>query len=324
MRILNTEIEKGKSYELDINVAKLHTRNMMSVPVLINRAKKDGPVVLLNGAVHGDELNGIEIIRRLISSKYHIPDCGTIICIPVLNVFGYLNISRNFPDGRDLNRVFPGTKNGSLASQLAYHFTQEIAPHVDYMIDFHTGGADRINAPQIRCASTDKVAIKLANVFAPPFVLHSKLIAKSLRETMNKMGTPVLLFEGGKSCTFEEDIIRNGVNGTIRVLNHLGMTKDCPVRKYETVQLSKSGWIRAPFSGMFHVQVKNGSKVAKKDILGFITDPYGQFNKKVRAGHDGYVFCVNSAPIVYKGDALFNVGVTSGNEDLMSVENMNG
>ncbi len=316
MRILDTEIEKGKSYQLSINLAKSHLRNSMLVPVIVHRAKKDGPVVLLNGAVHGDELNGIDIIRRLISNGYQKPKRGTIICIPVLNVFGYLNVSRNFPDGRDLNRVFPGTKNGSLASQLAYKFTTEIAPHVDLMIDFHTGGADRVNAPQIRCAPSDEEALKLATIFNPPFIIHSKLISKSLREMMNKNKKTVLLFEGGKSSVFEEDVIQHGVNGTIRVLHHLGMTPDCPEVSTEPVVISQSKWVRARFSGMFHPTVENGSKVNKKDLLGFITDPYGDFNKKVRAAYDGHVFCVNNAPIVYKGDALFHIGVTAANENL--------
>lgn len=308
MRILDTDIEKGKSYQLSINLAKSHLRNSMLVPVIIHRAKKDGPVVLLNGAVHGDELNGIDIIRRLIAGGYHKPKRGTIICIPVLNVFGYLNISRNFPDGRDLNRVFPGNKNGSLASQLAYRFTNEIAPHVDLMIDFHTGGADRVNAPQIRCASTDTYALDLARVFGSPFIVHSKLISKSLREMMNKMEKSVLLFEGGKSSVFEEEVIQCGVDGTIRVLHELGMIKESRELTTEPVIIEKSRWIRSPYSGMFHPVVKNGSKVTKKEILGFITDPYGDFKKKVRAPHDGYIFCVNNAPIVYKGDALFNLG----------------
>lgn len=310
MRILDTEIEKGKSYQLSINLAKSHLRNSMLVPVIVHRAKRDGPVVLLNGAVHGDELNGIDIIRRLISGGYHKPKKGTIICIPVLNVFGYLNVSRNFPDGRDLNRVFPGTKNGSLASQLAYKFTTEIAPHVDLMIDFHTGGADRVNAPQIRCAPSDKRALKLAEVFSPPFIVHSKLIPKSLREMMNKGGKSVLLFEGGKSSVFEEDVIQHGVDGTIRVLKHLGMTDSSPEPTSNPVLISQSMWVRARYSGMFHPTVENGAKVNKRDVLGFLTDPYGDFNKKVRAPHDGHVFCVNNAPIVYKGDALFNLGDT--------------
>ncbi|MDG1333420.1 MAG: succinylglutamate desuccinylase/aspartoacylase family protein [Crocinitomicaceae bacterium] len=317
MRILDTEIEKGKSYQLSINLAKSHLRNSMHVPVIIHRAKKDGPVVLLNGAVHGDELNGIDIIRRLISKGYHKPKRGTIICIPVLNVFGYLNVSRNFPDGRDLNRVFPGTKNGSLASQLAYRFAHEIAPHVDLMLDFHTGGADRVNAPQIRCADTDKKALELAEVFGAPFIVHSKAIPKSLREMMNKKEKSVLLFEGGKSSVFEENVIQHGVAGTIRVLNHLGMTKELKESESKPVTIAKSRWIRACYSGMFHPLIENGSQVNKKDTLGFITDPYGDFKRKVKAPFDGHVFCVNTAPIVYKGDALFNVGVTTANEDLM-------
>lgn len=311
MRILDTEIQKGKSYQLSIKVAKLHTRNAMSVPVIVNRARKDGPVILLNAAVHGDELNGIEIIRRLINGGFHKPKCGTIICIPVLNVFGYLNVSRNFPDGRDLNRVFPGTKTGSLASQLAFQFSTEIAPHVDYMIDFHTGGADRVNAPQVRCSSRDKKALELAHIFGAPYIVHSTIIPKSLRETMTKLGKTVLLFEGGKSSIFQEDIIQEGVKGAIRILNHFGMTNESPPKCTETVIIAKSGWVRAPFSGMFHLTVENGSKVQKKDILGFVTDPYGDFNKKVRAPFDGHVFCVNTAPVVYKGDALFNIGTSS-------------
>lgn len=322
MRILDTEIERGKSYQLSINLAKSHLRNSLLVPVLVHRAKKDGPVVLLNGSVHGDELNGIDIIRRLISGGYHKPKCGTIICIPVLNVFGYLNISRNFPDGRDLNRVFPGKENGSLASQLAYRFTTDIAPHIDLMIDFHTGGADRVNAPQIRAASTDKVALDYAQIFGAPFVVHSKAIPKSLREMMNKMGKSVLLFEGGKSSVFEEDVIECGVNGTIRVLQTMGMVKNkrelAPEPSSEPVTIEKSRWIRSPYSGMFHPVVKNGSKVTNKEVLGFITDPYGDFKKKVRAPRDGYVFCVNTAPIVYKGDALFNLGTQDETENQIS------
>ena len=322
MRILGTEIEKGKSYQLSINLAKSHLRNSMLVPVLVHRSKKDGPVVLLNGAVHGDELNGIDIIRRLIAGGYHKPKRGTIICIPVLNVFGYLNISRNFPDGRDLNRVFPGKETGSLASQLAYRFTVDIAPHIDLMIDFHTGGADRVNAPQIRCATTDKVALNYAQTFKAPFIVHSKAIPKSLREMMNKKEKSVLLFEGGKSSVFEEDVIQYGVNGTIRVLDEMGMVRDsrepAPENDSEPVIITKSRWIRAPYSGMFHPKIENGSKVIKKDLLGIITDPYGDFKKKVRAPRDGYIFCVNTAPIVYKGDALFNLGTEEEVENQIS------
>ncbi len=307
MNILNTEIEKGKTYQLSMEIAKLHTRNSIKIPVIISRAKQDGPVVLLNGGVHGDELNGVEIVRRLIQAKDHKPKIGTIICIPVLNVFGYLNHSRYFPDGRDLNRMFPGSKSGSLASQVAYHFRTEIAPHIDIMLDFHTGGAERVNAAQIRCAKDDTKALELADIFAAPYIVHSKTITKSMRHMVSKLGKTILLFEGGKSSSFEEEVIQCGFDGTLRVLHSLGMTDKNPKSKQKPVVIAKSSWIRAPYSGMFHLRIKNAEYVTKKQVLGSISGPYGDFSKTVKSTIDGHIFCVNSAPIVNKGDALFHI-----------------
>lgn len=311
MKILDTIIEKGKTYNLSMNIAKLHTRSNLNIPVIVSRAKKDGPVLLLNGGVHGDELNGVEIVRRLIQDGHHNPKVGTIICIPVLNIFGYLNHSRKFPDGRDLNRMFPGSKNGSLASQVAYQFRTEIIPNIDIMIDFHTGGAKRVNAPQIRCAKEDTKALELAEIFGAPYVVYSKVIQKSMRDMVRKKGKTVLLYEGGKSQCFEEDIIQYGFNGALRVMHSLGMTSENPEGSPEGVLVLKSTWIRAAFSGMFHLRIKNGAKVEKGQSLGFISDPYGDFSRKVKSPLDGYIFCVNSAPIVNKGDALFHISKES-------------
>lgn len=307
MEILNTKIERGKSYQLSLNIAKLHTRTAFNVPVIVERAKKDGPVVLLNAGVHGDELNGIEIVRRIIEAKLNKPLKGTIICIPVLNVFGFINLSRKFPDERDLNRSFPGAKDGSLASQFAHQFVTKIAPHIDYVIDFHTGGAARDNAPQIRCDENDTEALKLAKVFGTDYIVYSKLIAKSLRTTLSKMGKTVLLYEGGKSLSFDENVIQQGVDGIIRILNHLGMLKENISEGKNSILISKSKWIRAPYSGLLHVAVNNGTKVSKKEIVGYISDPYGSFKKKIVAANDGYIFCVNTRPVVTKGDALFHI-----------------
>jgi predicted deacylase len=307
MKILDTKIEKGKTYQLAMEIAKLHTRSKINIPVIVSRAKKDGPILLLNAGVHGDELNGVEIVRRIIHQKYNIPEVGTIICIPVLNIFGYLNQSRKFPDGRDLNRMFPGSKNGSLASQVAYKFRTEIAPHIDIMLDFHTGGAKRINAPQIRYAKNDEKASELAQVFNPPYIVYSKTIQKSMRDMVHKLGKTILLFEGGKSQIFEENVITQGVEGTLRIMHYLGMTKENPTQKSQSVIITKSSWIRASYSGMLHVGIANGEKVKKGQVLGFIAGPYGDFNKAIKSTIDGHIFCVNSAPIVNKGDALFHI-----------------
>jgi hypothetical protein len=308
-KLLGKKIKRGESTFLDLEIARLHTRTPVKIPVIVNRAEKDGPVLLLMAGVHGDEVNGVAIVREIIKHKYHIPQCGTIICIPVLNVFGYLNQERVFPDGRDLNRMFPGTDSGSLASQFAYTFRKEIAPLVDYVIDFHTGGASRENVAQVRCVFKEEKTLALAKVFDAPFIVNSDYIAKSIRHTLHKLGKTVLLFEGGKSKYFDGDIIETGVKGAHNVMQHLGMQAGKPKNKTLTVLVKKSKWVRANYSGMFNPMVVNGSKVKKGDVMGFISDPYGEFEKSVKAPFEGYVFCINKSPVINKGNALFHVSV---------------
>lgn len=307
--ILGNKIKKGDSKVLELEVAKLHTRNSIKITILIERSKLDGPTILLLGGVHGDETNGVAIVRDIIHKKYNIPKRGTIICIPVFNVFGYLNQSREFPDGRDLNRMFPGSVNGSLASQFAHQFTREIAPLVDYVLDFHTGGSERENFPNVRCVFKEEKAFELAKAFNAPFIVNSKYIPKSIRETVNKMGKTILLFEGGKSKFLDESVIKCGVDGAINVMKYLGLQDGKLNSKNKPVIINKAKWIRAPFSGMLRLIVKNGSWVNKKTLLAKITDPFGEFENNVFASADCYIFSVNTAPIVNKGDALFHVSV---------------
>lgn len=305
--ILGSEIKKGESAFLEIEVAKQHTRSSLKIPIIIERSKRDGPTLLLMGGVHGDETNGVAIVRDIILKKFNKPHRGTIICIPVFNVFGYLNQSRKFPDGRDLNRMFPGSAKGSLASQFAYTFTKEIAPLADYVIDFHTGGAERENFPNIRCVLHETKTFELAKVFGAPFIVHSEYLPKSVRHTINKLGKTILLFEGGKSNNLDQSVIKVGVEGALNVMKYLGLQKGKIQSRSNTVIIAKSKWIRAPHSGMFQSQVKNGSRVKHKTILGRITDPYGEFEKNIVASFDCYIYGINTAPIVHKGDALFHI-----------------
>ena len=307
--ILGREIKRGESAILEVNFAKLHTRNRLSMPVIVERGKIDGPVLLLLGGVHGDEINGVGILRDIIRKKYHKPVRGTIICIPVFNVFGYLNQKREFPDGRDLNRMFPGSPNGSLAGQIAYKFTKDIAPLVDYVIDFHTGGGERENYPNIRCVFQEQKLMDIAKVFGAPFIVNSKYIPHSIRELFNKLGKTFLLFEGGKSLNLDQRVIDCGVNGALNVMRHLGLQDGKPSETEKTIYITKSRWIRAQHSGLFQSTVENGSKVTRKMILGIISDPYGDFERKVIAPIDGYIFGLNTTPIVNKGDAIFHMSI---------------
>jgi len=307
--LLGVEIKRGESKCLEFDVAKLHTRNSIKVPIYIERAQKDGPVLLLLGGVHGDEINGVEIVRRIIRKKINKPTSGTIISIPVFNIFGFLNLSRKFPDGRDLNRVFPGSAKGSLASQFAYQFKKDIAPFVDYVIDFHAGGANRVNVAQTRCMLDDKKTLELAKVFGAPFIVQSKTISKSLRETFKELGKTALLFESGKSMLYDEKAIQYGVQGTKNVIRFLKMKRWKEETQNESIVVKRSKWLRASHSGMFHVHIQNGLWVAKKTVMGIITDPFGSFERKVYAPFDCYVFCINISPIVNRGDAIFHVSL---------------
>jgi uncharacterized protein len=307
--ILGQEILPGKGAQLNLDVAKLHTTTPILVPVIVQRAKIDGPTVLIMAGLHGDEINGIEIVRRIIRKGFNKPQVGTIICLPVFNIFGFLNIKRELPDGRDLNRSFPGSENGSLAAQFAFHFMKEIAPHVDYVIDFHTGSAQRNNFPQIRCVLEDENSLELARVFNPPFILNSSQISKTIRESISKLGKNMLLFEGGKTNNIEEMVVEEGINGVKRLLSHLGMRSfKIDISKDRTpIFLSESKWLRSPNSGMFQTIVKNGARVSKNEVIGIVTDPYGKFERKVKSNTNGYIICLNESPVVYKGDAIFHI-----------------
>ncbi len=309
MWILGQEIIPGKSIQLNLEVAHLHTRTPIQVPVLVERAKEPGPTLLVMAGLHGDELNGIEIARRFLRKKLNKPSSGTIICLPILNIFGFLNLKRELPDGRDLNRSFPGSNKGSLAAQFAFHFMKEIAPHCDYIIDFHTGAAQRNNFPQIRCVFSDQESLELAKVFNPPFILNSSLIAKTLRESIVKQKKKILLFEGGKANNIEENVVEEGLNGLKRVITHLGMRnyKMDISKDRQPIFVGENKWMRAPSSGMFQCFVANGTAVQKGEILALVTDPYGKYEKKIKASQAGFVICINEAAVVYKGDAIIHL-----------------
>ena len=314
--ILGHKIELGESRVINFSIAKLYTSTDVEIPVIIERSKTPGPTILMTAGIHGDEINGVEIVRQVIAKKINHPKIGTIICIPILNIFGFLNTSRAFPDGRDLNRVFPGKKTGSLASRVAYHFTKEILPHIDYCLDFHTGGASRFNASQIRIQPNDERLANLAETFNAPFIVISTNIDKSFRSTCNKMDIPILLFEGGKSLSSNKYIVKDGVDGVMRILQELEMLGEklkVPETNYETIIIDKSKWIRAQKSGLLHVKIDCNKHVMKDEFLATITDPYGTMRYIVRAPNEGYIINVNHSPIVHQGDAIFHISTNDTN-----------
>ncbi len=310
--ILGEQINSGQKRILNLDIARLHTYTKIEIPVIVERARKDGPVLLLIAGIHGDELNGVEIVREMLARKYTKPEKGMVISIPTLNVFGFLKQTREFPDGKDLNRSFPGSKNGSLASIFAYRMMKEIVPHIDYCIDFHTGGAQRFNAAQIRISKKSGELLELAKIFNPRFIVYASEREKSFRQAATAVDKKVLLFEGGKSLDFKGSITQRGVRGTLRVMHHLGIrdfSKELEnIKNNGVIEIQRSTWLRAQHGGLFRFFVKDGSKVEKGDIIGVISDPYGRFEYQVKIPQSGHIIGLNHAPIVYKGDAILHLG----------------
>ncbi len=311
--IFGESILPGENKTVNVEIARLHTTTKLNIPIIVRRSKIEGPVVLFSAGIHGDEINGIEIVRQLISKKINKPKRGTIICIPIINIYGFVNKSREFPDGRDLNRSFPGSKKGSLASRFAFHILNEVMPVVDYAVDFHAGGASRFNAPQIRLAENDSELKTLADIFNAPFTLYSKNIAGSFRNSSAKLNVKMLLFEGGKSLDINSEVADEGVNGIKRILKHLDMLDPkhhTVLPQSPSIYIEKSSWIRAKCSGMLHDRNTIGTFVKKGAILASITDPFGKFERIVKAPNDGYVINANHSPIVYEGDAIYHISNT--------------
>ena len=308
MWIAGNEIQPGRKRMLEVPFARLPTGTWMSLPVSVVNGYGDGPQIWLSGAVHGDELNGIEIIRRVMKTIQPRMLLGSVIAIPIVNVFGFIGESRYLPDRRDLNRAFPGSPRGSLASRLAHFFMKEIASACQYGIDFHTGSDHRMNLPQIRADLDDAETRRVATAFAPPVLLHSRVRDGSMREAATAKGIHVLLFEGGEAMRFDEEVIQAGVDGTLRFMAALGMiARDPSDTPPEPMEARTSAWVRARRGGIVRLSVALGERVRARQALGVIHDAFGENEVVLRAPLDGIVIGMTNNPLASQGEGLVHV-----------------
>ncbi|MCC5918762.1 MAG: succinylglutamate desuccinylase/aspartoacylase family protein [Cryomorphaceae bacterium] len=308
MIIDGRSISPGETRFIEIDVARLPSGTLIHMPIHVFRSNNPGPCILLSGGLHGDEVNGVEIVRRIIDSPWinHLL-CGTVIALPIINVYGFNQFSRDVPDGKDVNRSFPGSADGSLAAIVADILTTKVLPHIDFGIDFHTGGASRTNFPQIRYAPKDERAMQIATDFHAPFTLHSSLISGSLRATADNLGKSIVVFEGGESLRFDPFAIKEAVKGVRRVLIKRQMIDIKSPKEKGTILLKNSTWVRAEASGLFVPKRISGKKVKSGQVIGKIDNPYNQFTHSVISPKDGYIIGHNNMPLVHRGDALFHI-----------------
>ncbi len=312
-------IKRGERKRVLLDVAKLYDFTDMNIPIEVIRGKKDGPILFISGAVHGDEINGVEIVRQILSKKALKSIKGTLIAIPIVNVFGFNTKSRYLPDRRDLNRSFPGSSNGSLTAQLAHTFLTEVIQKCTHGIDFHCAAINRINLPQIRAYLDDQVTKDMAEAFRVPVVLHSELRDGSLREATRELGIPTLLFEGGEALRFNGKVIKSGVQGAISVMREIGMlnpAKNKPTQK-EVFIARSSHWLRAPHSGILSAKKKIGQRVKKGQVLGIVGDPFGIEKYEIVAKRTGIIIGAATLPLLNRGDAAFHIATF---EDAATVE----
>ena len=309
IEIGGTTISPGQRVTVDLPVADLYTSTSLHMPVEVICGRKPGPVMFVSAAVHGDELNGVEIIRRLLKRKALKSIRGTLLAIPIVNVHGFLNQSRYLPDRRDLNRSFPGSAKGSIAARLANLFIKEIVSKADYGIDLHTGALHRSNLPQIRANLDHPATLDIARVFGTPVIINSDIRDGSLRACAFERGMPVLIYEAGQALRFDEISIRAGLRGILHVMRHIGMLPALKNPKLATPVVAKStSWVRAPDSGIVSSKVKLGNSVQKGQKIALISNPVGDAEAAVLAPFDGIVIGQSNLPLAHEGDALFNLG----------------
>jgi len=302
-------ISAGTRQTVDLPVSVLSDHTPVSMSVHVVHGKADGPTVFVSAGIHGDEVIGVEIVRRLLRAPNLKSLRGTLIVIPIVNAFGFINHSRYLPDRRDLNRMFPGTSGGSLASRLASLFLNEIVARCDLGIDLHSAAVHRTNLPQVRISPDNAYTAKLAEVFGAPVILQSPLREGSLRGAAKEIGKDVLLFEAGEGLRFDEMSVRAGVAGILRVLHHLGQlpAKGIAKPKAASQYCTSSKWLRAPAGGLLRTFRADGDVVAKGDVMAVVADPFGELEEEILAPFNGIVVGRAVLPIVNEGDAVFHL-----------------
>ena len=306
-------VPAGTRRAIELPVASLPTDTSLSMSVAVVHGLRPGPTVWLSGTVHGDELNGIEIIRQVLRLLRPRELVGTVLGVPIVNVFGFLNESRYLPDRRDLNRSFPGSPRGSLTAQLAHRFVTEVVHRSDVGIDFHTGSDHRTNLAQLRVDLSIPEVERLAHAFCAPVTVHAAYRDGSLRTYCSSKGIPILVFEGGEANRFNEQAVFDGVAGTLRVLSALGMRSGDapPPHRDGSVRVEHSHWERARRSGIVRIDVHPGQRVEQGEVLGVIAGALGDRPTPVRASTPGIVLGYSRHPMASQGDALVHVADTS-------------
>ncbi|WP_176582369.1 succinylglutamate desuccinylase/aspartoacylase family protein [Mariprofundus erugo] len=315
-----SSVRRGERQIIELPLPPLTTYTSLHMPVHVIRGRKNGPRLLVCAALHGDEINGVEIIRRLVTHPALAKMRGDLVAIPIVNVYGFIHQIRYLPDRRDLNRSFPGSETGSMAARLAALFLNEVVSKCTHGIDLHTAAIHRDNLPQVRACLNDPATCQMANAFPVSVLLDAALRPGTIREAAGKLGIPWIVYEAGEALRFDEVSIRAGVRGIVQVMREIGMLSKRKINKPYVPQVaSRSYWVRAPRSGIYRSILPMGAHVSRGDLLGLINDPYGGTDEKIHAPSSGIIIGRTNLPLVYEGDALCHIAQFRHASDVASV-----
>lgn len=309
LQILGEAVAPGEQRELGLPSSESYIGAGLDIPVTVIRGSREGPSLCLTAGVHGDELNGIEIVREILNQIRPTALSGTLIGVPIVNLHGFQTSSRYLPDRRDLNRHFPGSPHGSSASRIAHRLFKEVLAHCEALVDLHTGSAHRTNLPQIRGDLEDPRVVDLARAFGATVTVHSRGAEGTLRRSAQQKGVPALLYEAGEPMRFQTQEIRRGVVGIRNLMIHLGMIRGSRVSLGEQRTYYRTRWVRADRGGILLSEVRLGDYVREGDILGTITDPIRKEQVVMVAPVGGRVIGMSLAPVMIPGNAAFHIGI---------------
>jgi hypothetical protein len=307
-----TTVPPGRKMRIELPFGRLPTGSQAYLPIAVINGRSEGPNVWISGGIHGDELNGVEVVREVMRALEARSLHGAVIAVPIVNPFGFLIKSRYVPDRRDLNRVFPGSARGSTASRLANLFMTEVVAHCSLGIDCHTASNHRINTPQIRADVDDRETLRLARAFGAPFTIASKVRDGSLRQAATERGIRMLVYEAGQADRFDEEAIDHGVTGIMRVLRAMKMIDVELPRALPTRVVRTTRWIRARRGGLVEIETLLGDRVAAGQVLARISDAFGVRPTRVKSPISGWVIARTQSPLVNPGDALVHVAAVEG------------
>ncbi len=314
----DVQVEPGDRGQTEIDLGDDPMGNPMNIPLHILRGSEPGPTLAVTAAIHGNEMNGTGIIHQLVYGSDHQAGTaddyidpaamnGTLILVPVVNVEGMLLQDRNAPDGRDLNRLFPGKRDGNQSQRLAHTLFTQVVRRADYLVDLHTAPLTRMNVPHVRANLDNTECKRLARAFGTEVVLHSDGPLGSIRRTATDAGVAAILLESGTSHRFEPDSLECGVRGILNVMAKLGMLQAKIVKPRWRILVRRFRWIRAPEGGLLHTLIEGGASVKKGETIAHITDPFGSSVESVTSPVTGYVVGLATTPLVRPGDPIANV-----------------